>query len=306
MKMKVGMAVILYSAATSSMSSTSTWHWSWTSDQTATSTFEFQDGENLDEDHVLQRLVQFLKNRCDHLARPAPGCKKVNNHQFLPSRGKLKSAQMKLASNSKAGDCAPGSWSHQCQSQRGPSWLQWAQFCNSLYMTKGNSNPNIQFNLRKKHQSYGVTNDETKVLGYNRSSCGWVSEKVSHNFDKQYDNNLLDVFELNTNIFSHHALLNQCLGKLNNEWGVVMTPFLTGFGRRCSFTGHLTAGILDLNATCYLSPDFLSALPKPHRATFQQAGCMVGSVVWKFLPWPQYLLDQSIPGPSAQAVSWSE
>ena len=74
-----------------------------------------------------------------------PGCKKVNNHQFLPSRGKLKSAQMKLASNSKAGDCAPGSWSHQCQSQRGPSWLQWVQFCNSLYMMRGNSNPNIQF-----------------------------------------------------------------------------------------------------------------------------------------------------------------
>ena len=72
MKMKVGMAVILYSAATSSMSSTSTWHWSWTSDQTATSTFEFKDGENLDKDHVFQRLVQFLKNRCDHLARPAP------------------------------------------------------------------------------------------------------------------------------------------------------------------------------------------------------------------------------------------
>ena len=72
MKMKVGMAVILYSAATSSMSSTSTWHWSCASDQTATSTFEFQDGENLDEDHVFQRLVQFLKNRCDHLARPAP------------------------------------------------------------------------------------------------------------------------------------------------------------------------------------------------------------------------------------------
>ena len=72
MKMKVGMAVILYSAATSSMSSTSTWHWSCASDQTATSTFEFKDGENLDKDHVFQRLVQFLKNRCDHLARPAP------------------------------------------------------------------------------------------------------------------------------------------------------------------------------------------------------------------------------------------
>jgi len=34
---------------------------------------------------------------------------------------------------------------------------------------------------------------------------------------KQYDNNLLDMFGLNTNIFSHHAFLNQCLGKLNNE-----------------------------------------------------------------------------------------
>merc|ERR550525_411563 len=44
---------------------------------------------HLDEDHVFQRLVQFLKNRCDHLARPAPGCKKVNNHQFLPSRSQL-------------------------------------------------------------------------------------------------------------------------------------------------------------------------------------------------------------------------
>ena len=28
-----------------------------------------------------------------------------------------------------------------------------------------------------------------------------------------------------------------------------MTPFLTGFGRRCSLTGHLTAKILGLSAT---------------------------------------------------------
>ena len=90
------------------------------------------------------------------------------------------------------------------------------------------------------------------------------------------------MLELDTNIFSHHALLYQCLGKSNNEWRIVMTPFLTGFGRRCSLTGHLTARILDLNATFHQSPDFLSTLPKPHRATFQQAGCMVASVVGSF------------------------
>ena len=61
-----------------------------------------------------------------------------------------------------------------------------------------------------------------------------------------------------------------------------MTPFLTGFSRRCSLTGHLTAKILGLNATFHQSPDFLSTLPKPHRATFQQAGCMVESVVGSF------------------------
>ena len=158
---------------------------------------------------------------------------------------------MKLASNSKAGDCAPGSWSHQCQSQRGPSWLQWVEYSSAIHYICREETPTQIFNSRKKHQSEGITNDETKVLGYNRSSCGWWSEKVSHNFDKQYDNNLLDMFELNTNIFSHHALLYQCQGKSNNEWGVIMTPFLTGFGRRCSLTGHLTARILDLNATYY-------------------------------------------------------
>ena len=90
------------------------------------------------------------------------------------------------------------------------------------------------------------------------------------------------MFELSTNVFSHHAFLYWCLGTLNYEWGVVMTPFLTGLCRRCSLTGHLTAKILGLSATYYQSPDFLSTLPKLHRATFQQAGCMVGSVVESF------------------------
>ena len=172
MKMKVGMAVILYSAATSSMSSTSTWHRSYTINQTdneavrltklqlqllnfkmektlmktTSSSVLFNSsrtgaiilhGPHLIKSHTIITALQWTKL--------LPGCKKVNNHQFLPSRGKLKSAQMKSASNSKAGECAPGSWSHQCQSQRGPSWLQWVQFCNSLYMMRGNSNPNIQF-----------------------------------------------------------------------------------------------------------------------------------------------------------------
>merc|ERR1711962_1902535 len=47
------------------------------------------------------------------------------------------------------------------------------------------------------------------------------------------------MFELSANVICHHAFLYWCLGTLNNERGVVMTPFLTGLCRRCSLTGHL-------------------------------------------------------------------
>ena len=59
----------------------------------------------------------------------------------------------------------------------------------------------------------------TKQKSWDVTSLSVVDggEKVSHNFDKQYDNNLLDMFELSTNVFSHHAFLYWCLGILNNE-----------------------------------------------------------------------------------------
>jgi len=60
------------------------------------------------------------------------------------------------------------------------------------------------------------------------------------------------MFKLNTNKFSHHALLYQCLGKSNNERGIVMTPFLTGLGRRCSLTGHLIFSQLCQSLTAQL------------------------------------------------------
>merc|ERR1719369_994277 len=59
---------------------------------------------HLDEDHVLQRLVQFLKNRCDHLAWPAPGCKKSQQPPVSPQPRQAEISSDELASNFKAGD----------------------------------------------------------------------------------------------------------------------------------------------------------------------------------------------------------
>ena len=200
MKMKVGMAVILYSAATSSMSSTSTWHRSYTINQTDNEAVRLTKLQlqllNFKMEKTLMKTtsssVLFNSSRTGAIILHGPHLIKSRTiitalHMDEVITRLQKSQQPPVSPQPRQAEISSDEIGLKFQGRRLCTWflkssvsvtawtilaaVSWIQFCNTLYMMRGNSNSNIQF--EKKHLSYGVTNDETKVLGCNKSFCGW-------------------------------------------------------------------------------------------------------------------------------------